>query len=108
MVTSGKCKCNNQHKAWPATNPPRKAKFKPTPIDGETNTQQGVTVATESSEADVVVIDHDTPEAQAQRNAQERNLMDSLPLDDDDDGNDMEFFDAMECIYDDEDNDKEN
>jgi len=108
MVTNSKCKYHQQYKAWRATNPPKKAKFKP--ID-DNNTQQGAT-ATTATDASTQK-DDDSPEAQAERDAEECDLMDSLPLDDDDDDDDgMEFFDAMESFYNDDyadaDNDKEN
>lgn len=108
MVTSRKCKHNNQHKAWRGTNPPKKAKFKPVPIDGDANSQQATTSTDASAEANAIVIDDDSPEAQTGRDAQECHLMDSLPLDDDDDDDGMALFDAMECLFDDDDSDKEN
>jgi len=86
LVTSKKCKHNDDYKAWKATNPPKGAKHKP-PTD-DSNQEQ----------LDNHSID-DSPEAQTARDRGDCDLLDSLPLvdDDDDDGMDL-FFDAFDIM----------
>jgi len=101
MVTSSKCKHHAECKAWRATKPPKGAKFKPT----ITNTQHAQQQPQLASSVDNNDNDDDSPEAQAERDAEECDLMDALPLDDD--GMELEFFDAFEHLEED-DSDKEN
>jgi len=87
LVTSKKCKYNDDYKAWKATNPPKGAKYKP-PTD-DSNQEQ----------LDNHSID-DSPEAQTAQDRGDCDLLDSLPLvddDDDDDGMDL-FFDAFDVM----------
>jgi len=98
LVTSSKCKHNADYKAWKATNPPKGAKFNPPNED------------VDDDDDDDVPATMDTGEDQAERDRGDCDLMDQLPLDDEDydcdDGVDK-FFDAFEFMADD-DSDKEN
>jgi len=101
LVTSAKCKHNDEHKAWRATKPPKGSKFQPAAEELESDDSDD-----DNNESTPVAID--SQEEQTKRDASECDLMDSIPLDDDDSDGVAEFCDAFERFEDSNDSDKEN
>jgi len=103
LVTNSKCKHHQEYKTWRATKPPKGSKFTPAAEAGR-----------ESDNSDDDDDDHpaaqaDAPDEQTKRDAAECDLMDSIPLEDDDSDGMVEFFDAYERFDDSiNDSDKDN